>query len=59
MVTAIVSGHLYGFGSNAAIFISPNFFNGKILYPDILKKIKEISGSLTKNGRAHTYIEAV
>lgn len=57
--TAIVSGHLYGSGTNAHIYISPNFFNGRILFPDILKKIKETSDKLHGRYRTHTYIESV
>ncbi len=57
--TAIVCGHLYGSGNDAVIYISPIYFNGRILFPDILKKIKEISLKLQSDGRATAYIETV
>lgn len=57
--TAIVAGHLYGYGQNAKIYISPIYFNGGLDYADIIKKIKEMSLRLGEGYRCQIIVETV
>ena len=57
--TAIVSGHLYGHGQDARIYISPIYFNGTLDFLDIVKKVKEMSEQLGKGRRTHVVVETV
>jgi len=57
--TAIVSAHLYGYGDNARIYISPIYFNGRLDYSDIVNKAKEISLKNNGGARSTIYVESV
>ena len=54
--TAIVCGNAYGYGLKGKIYISPNFFKGKISFLDIVKKAKEFSENFD---RARIIVEDV
>lgn len=55
--TAIVSGHVYGYGKDMKIYITPSPVNRKMLFPAIIASIKEVSARLGSGNRTRTYIE--
>ncbi len=57
--TAIVHGHLYGSGNKAKIYISPIYYNDRLDFGDIIKKIKEISTKGAAGLRTQIVVEAV
>ncbi len=57
--TAIVSGYAYGAGTAGKIYISPYFINKRMLFPEIITKIKGVSARLEQGKKSRTYIETV
>lgn len=57
--TAIVSCHVYGSGKDGRIYILPSFFNGRIPFPKIIEKIKEVSEKVGDGKRTRMYVESV
>jgi predicted phage terminase large subunit-like protein len=55
--TAIVSAQIYGYGENMKIYILANPVNRKMLFPEIIKTIKEISTRIGDGNKTRTYIE--
>jgi predicted phage terminase large subunit-like protein len=58
--TAMVTGHIYGYGRNMRIYIQPNLINARIPFPIQVEMIKAlIATQKQKHHRVKTYIEEV
>lgn len=58
--TAMVSGYVYGYGSNMKIYIQPNPINEKIPFPVQVERVKSLASiHKQKNHRVKLYVENV
>lgn len=57
--TAALGAHIYGYGDQLRVYISPYFINKRVNFPDSLEQIKALSLQIGNGIQPMIYVEAV